>query len=286
MCTVSRRRACRKELEPERTAIPDPDAALPRREHGASTRGNHRCSTQRAALKPAIRAKPSRAAQFAVASELCKRGYEVAFTQGNNTPLADLMVISPETHSQFLIDVKGLYIFVLVPRGVPNQFFIMTQDAVNASRWAGGRPDNTLAGRSVVLVDDDADVRQVTTTMLTHLGCRVTATHSGAKALAALDEGSNVDIAVIDFAMPGMNGIEVAEGFLARRPNLPIVIVTGYADVRLHKRAEFRLLKKPFSRDDLAAVLIAALQLPDGDNIVPLRTAGVRRFEADGSTFA
>src|SRR5664280_2286235 len=47
------------------------------------------------------------AAQFAVASELCKRGYEVAFTLGHNTPLADLMVISPRRR-HFLIDVKGL----------------------------------------------------------------------------------------------------------------------------------------------------------------------------------
>jgi hypothetical protein len=45
------------------------------------------------------------AAQFAVASELCKRGYEVAFTLGHNTPLADLMVISPGK-KHFLIDVN------------------------------------------------------------------------------------------------------------------------------------------------------------------------------------
>jgi hypothetical protein len=48
------------------------------------------------------------AAQFAVASELCKRGYEVSFTLGHNTPLADLMIISPKKHKMFLIDVKGL----------------------------------------------------------------------------------------------------------------------------------------------------------------------------------
>lgn len=47
------------------------------------------------------------AAQFAVGSELCKRGYEVAFTMGNH-PSVDIMVTSP-TGSQFGIDVKGLY---------------------------------------------------------------------------------------------------------------------------------------------------------------------------------
>ena len=50
-----------------------------------------------------------RAAKFAVASELRKRGYEVAFTMGNATPLADLMVVSPMSKKNFLIDVKGLY---------------------------------------------------------------------------------------------------------------------------------------------------------------------------------
>ena len=49
------------------------------------------------------------AAQFAVASELCKRGYEVSFTMGNAAPVADLMVVSPVQREMFLVDVKGLY---------------------------------------------------------------------------------------------------------------------------------------------------------------------------------
>jgi hypothetical protein len=46
------------------------------------------------------------AAQFAVASELCKRGYEVSFTMGNTTPIADLMVVSPVGREMFLIDAR------------------------------------------------------------------------------------------------------------------------------------------------------------------------------------
>jgi hypothetical protein len=88
------------------------------------------------------------AAQFAVASELCKRGHEVAFTLGHNTPLADLMVISP-AKKHFLIDVKGLarrnpwlvkrkdvrpglyYVLAFVPSDEPNQFFILSQRQAN-----------------------------------------------------------------------------------------------------------------------------------------------------------
>jgi hypothetical protein len=87
------------------------------------------------------------AAQFAVASELCKRGYEVALTLGNH-PRFDLMVISPEQR-HFGIDVKGLYkktywpvrqqeprsdlfyVFAFVPDEGTNRFFVLTQDKVN-----------------------------------------------------------------------------------------------------------------------------------------------------------
>jgi hypothetical protein len=87
------------------------------------------------------------AAQFAVASELCKREYQVALTMGNH-PKADLMAISPKGVA-FTIDVKGLqkkntwfvrrkaktknlfYVLACVPPGEPNQFFIMSQATAN-----------------------------------------------------------------------------------------------------------------------------------------------------------
>jgi hypothetical protein len=107
------------------------------------------------------------AAQFAVASELCKRGYEVTLTMGNTTPLADLMVVSPKEKIMFLIDVKGLYkknywqikgqsprenlfyVLAYVPEGKPNQFFVMTQQQVNdsiASELSRARPERRALG--------------------------------------------------------------------------------------------------------------------------------------------
>lgn len=87
------------------------------------------------------------ASQFAVASELCKRGYEVALTMGNH-PTADLMVYSPAGKA-FVIDVKGLYkknfwavrkkpekdgvyyVLAFVPEDAPNRYFILTQAQIN-----------------------------------------------------------------------------------------------------------------------------------------------------------
>jgi hypothetical protein len=87
------------------------------------------------------------AAQFAVASELCKRGYEVAFTMGNH-PSVDLLVNSPNEVA-FSVDVKGLYrknfwavrakeikhnlfyILAFVPDEGQNQFYVLTQERMN-----------------------------------------------------------------------------------------------------------------------------------------------------------
>jgi hypothetical protein len=89
------------------------------------------------------------AAQFAVASELCKRGYEVAFTSGHTTPIADLMVVSPTTQTMFLVDVKGLYrmnpwvikrkpvrsnlfcVLAFVLTNLPNRYFVLSQKEIN-----------------------------------------------------------------------------------------------------------------------------------------------------------
>ncbi|HWX85507.1 MAG TPA: hypothetical protein VNZ48_18075 [Xanthobacteraceae bacterium] len=87
------------------------------------------------------------AAQFAVASELCKRGYQVALTHGNH-PSIDLMVRSPQG-AEFDVDVKGLYkknffllspkddrknlfyILACVPQDNENQFFVLSQAEAN-----------------------------------------------------------------------------------------------------------------------------------------------------------
>ena len=110
------------------------------------------------------------AAQFAVASELCKRGSEVSFTLGNNTPLADLMVVSPQEHQMFLIDIKGLsyknywqikrqqtqtdlyYILALVQKDMDNKFFVLTQEEVNKNITAEFErlpPEKKLLGEAV-----------------------------------------------------------------------------------------------------------------------------------------
>jgi len=66
---------------------------------------------------------------------------------------------------------------------------------------------------------------------------------------------------LIDFAMPGMNGAEVAREVHARRPELPVLFVTGFADTdALAMAGGDEILRKPFVEKDLAAKLKAALR--------------------------
>jgi CheY-like chemotaxis protein len=77
---------------------------------------------------------------------------------------------------------------------------------------------------------------------------------------------------LLDFAMPGMNGAEVAREVRARRPHLPIVYATGYADAAaLAEADEDRVVHKPFIEEELAAKLAAALGEGAASNVVRLK---------------
>jgi len=114
----------------------------------------------------------------------------------------------------------------------------------------------------VLLVDDDSAVREVTAGILQDLGYRVVEAGSGGAALEVLERQSEIDLLLVDFAMPGMNGAEVAREVRARRPGLPILFVTGYADTEaLDSTGDEGILRKPFLEQDLAAKLRSVLRV-------------------------
>jgi signal transduction histidine kinase/CheY-like chemotaxis protein len=114
----------------------------------------------------------------------------------------------------------------------------------------------------VLLVDDDSAVREVTAGILLDLGYGVVEAGSGGAALDVLDRHSKIDVLLVDFAMPGMNGAEVAREAHVRRPGLPILFVTGYADTdALATAADEAILRKPFLERDLAAKLREVLRV-------------------------
>jgi signal transduction histidine kinase/ActR/RegA family two-component response regulator len=107
----------------------------------------------------------------------------------------------------------------------------------------------------VLLVDDDILVSMGAADMLLDLGHRVTEAQSGADALKLLEAALPFDIVVTDYAMPGMNGFELAQRIKEKNPKLPVILATGYAELPADRSIEFGHLPKPYTSKDLAAAL-------------------------------
>ncbi len=108
----------------------------------------------------------------------------------------------------------------------------------------------------ILAVDDDALVLMGTAGLLEDLGHEVIEAHSGAAALDALAAREDIDLVVTDHAMPRMTGVELAGHVRSARPELPVVLATGYAEMPAGA-AELvtARLEKPFSAAELAALL-------------------------------
>jgi PAS domain S-box-containing protein len=114
-------------------------------------------------------------------------------------------------------------------------------------------------GLRVLLVDDDILVSMGAADMLLDLGHSATEAQSGAHALKLLEADGQFDVVVTDYAMPGMNGFELAQRIRASHPRLPIVLATGYAELPADRSIEFGHLSKPYTSKDLAAALEKAV---------------------------
>ncbi|HLL58695.1 MAG TPA: ATP-binding protein, partial [Allosphingosinicella sp.] len=106
----------------------------------------------------------------------------------------------------------------------------------------------------VLLVDDEELVRLSTADMLGDLGYQVVEAGSAEEALRMLDGGLAADILVSDHLMPGMTGSDLARVIMGRRPGMPVLIVSGYADAE-GMAPDLPRLTKPFRQADLAASL-------------------------------
>ena len=129
---------------------------------------------------------------------------------------------------------------------------------------------------TIMVVDDDSRVRDITTSILADdLGYVVLQAGSGGAALDLLDRHTNVDLILLDVAMPGMSGVEVARQVQLKHPTIPILFVTGYVDKTiLGHVSDDSIIKKPFIGEELiekvGAALIRTSRRPQ-DNVVNLR---------------
>jgi signal transduction histidine kinase/CheY-like chemotaxis protein len=125
--------------------------------------------------------------------------------------------------------------------------------AVKAGPETEAASHGELNGARVLLVDDDADVRGVTASMLKEYGCVVQDASSGRAALDVLAADESFDLVILDYAMPGLNGGETAAAIRERWPHMPILLMSGYADAQTLTEAwSGPFLHKPFTTAGLS----------------------------------
>ncbi|MDP3102913.1 MAG: response regulator [Phenylobacterium sp.] len=195
-----------------------------------------------------------------MSSEVLAKVFEPFFTtkavgKGSGLGLSQVFGLAKQSGGGVRIDTapgEGTSVKVYLPRC----------DDMAAPRALPPEAPRGIDGRPVVLlVDDDSAVREITAGMLDELGYCVVEAGSGGAALETLQQRPDIDLMLLDFAMPGMNGAEVAREAITRRPHLPIVFVTGYADVEaLAHAGDAGVIQKPFEDHELASKLRAVLE--------------------------
>jgi CheY-like chemotaxis protein len=140
--------------------------------------------------------------------------------------------------------------------------------ATRTHRRAEARSRRTSA---ILLVDDDDDVRAVAAAMLLDAGHTVIEADSGSVALQCLDRDQpHVDLLIADIAMPGMSGGELARAARLSRPELPILFISGFADLAVPGEGITEMvLQKPFHAEELNAKVAEALTQAVGPASVP-----------------
>jgi PAS domain S-box-containing protein len=107
-------------------------------------------------------------------------------------------------------------------------------------------------GQTVLVVDDSADVAEVTSSLFEHLGYDTIYRESAEAALELLEDGTKIDLVFSDIVMPGtIDGIGLAREIRSRYPELPVVLTTGYSDAAKAVPPNLRILRKPFDADTL-----------------------------------
>jgi len=122
-------------------------------------------------------------------------------------------------------------------------------------------PRASRSGR-ILVVEDEAAVREVLVDVLGGQGHEVVACEDGASALAQVG-GRRFDLALIDLSMPGLSGWDVAKGLRAAQPDVPIALVTGWGDQIDFSEARARgidyLMAKPFDVEDMTRLVAGVL---------------------------
>ncbi len=149
-----------------------------------------------------------------------------------------------------------------VGRGTTVTVYLPRSDApVTASVGEAPAPQDARARGTILVVEDNTGVADVTTALLEQLGYRTVLVEGAAQALDRLRHDGGVNLVLSDIVMPGeMNGIGLANEIKVRYPQLPVVLTTAYNDMIVAAGLEHTILRKPFQLADLEKALREAMR--------------------------
>ena len=151
---------------------------------------------------------------------------------------------------------QGTRVSLFLPR-------TLKSPAYSTELMARASDDVASNAAQVLVVEDDDEVAALTVEMINQLGYDTTRVASAEAALGALADRRSVDIVFSDVMMPGrMNGVELAQEIRRRRPNLPVLLTSGYAEAARRKAGaqQIKIIPKPYRLDELRDALAAVRQ--------------------------
>jgi DNA-binding NtrC family response regulator len=121
------------------------------------------------------------------------------------------------------------------------------------------RAEPASLSSTILLVDDDSDMRSLTRTFLEHEGYRVFSSGEAERAAQIFSTAPRIDLLITDIYMPGRSGMELAHDLKTMRPELPILMVSGgFVDDDLKERLQeegWRFMVKPFRLTELLSLV-------------------------------
>lgn len=145
-----------------------------------------------------------------------------------------------------------------------NLYLPRSSDEKSAQQTGALSDANTARGERVLVVEDNRDVRALTVKRFERLGYQVVECVTGAEAKEVLKNGLEVDIVFTDIMMPGgLTGIDLGRWVGENRPNLPVILTTGFAEeiagTTTAGKEPWTILRKPYTQKDLAKVVRTVL---------------------------
>jgi two-component system NtrC family sensor kinase len=143
---------------------------------------------------------------------------------------------------------RGTTITLYLPR---------TLEAADGESAAATEPLRRSGQGRILLVEDNADIAEVTRANLEEIGFQVTHVADARSALAALSPGAKFELVFSDIVMPGdLNGVDLARILRKEHPSLPVLLATGYSTVAQSAMNEgFTILRKPYDTAELSACI-------------------------------